>query len=110
MAKIKGLEGLTGAQVASELARGAKFVVYEWCVSIIILTFKRPSAIHFIRSDENAVAKGLGYSLISFFFGWWGIPWGPIYTIGSFITNFKGGKDITGQVLASMNKPAGPAQ
>jgi hypothetical protein len=109
MAKIKGLEGLTGAQVASELARGAKFVVYEWCVSIVILTFRRPSAIHFIHPGENAVSKGLGYSLISLFFGWWGIPWGPIYTIGSFITNFKGGKDITQQVLASMNKPAGGA-
>jgi hypothetical protein len=31
--------------------------------------------------------------------GWWGFPWGPIYTIGTFITNFGGGKDVTEIVM-----------
>jgi hypothetical protein len=66
----------------------------------VILTFKRPSNIYFIRAGENAVIKGLPYSLISLFLGWWGIPWGLIYTIKSFIKNFSGGKDVTQEILA----------
>ena len=97
-AHIKNLNGITSAELDSQIAAGAKFVLYQYCVSVIIMTFRRPSGIYFIRADENPLTKGLKYSLLSFFFGWWGIPWGPIYTIGSLITNFGGGKDVTDSV------------
>jgi hypothetical protein len=102
--KIVGIEGLDGQQLATELQRGAKFVIYQYCISIVIFSFKRPSDIYFIRVGESAVTKGLGFSLISLLLGWWGIPWGPIYTIGSFVTNFGGGKDVTQEVLASLGR------
>lgn len=101
--RIKGAEGLTIAQIQDEVAAGGKFVIYQYCISIIILTFKRPSAIHFIKADESSVNKGLIFSLISLLLGWWGIPWGPIYTIGSFITNFDGGKDVTDAIMDSLS-------
>jgi hypothetical protein len=41
---------------------------------------------------------------LSAFLGWWGIPWGPIYTIQSLSKNISGGKDVTDQVLASLAK------
>jgi hypothetical protein len=81
---------------------GAKFVFYQYCVSILIMTFRRPSDIYFVRAGENAVAKGLPYTLLSLVAGWWGIPWGPIYTIGSVVTNLGGGKDVTQEVLSSL--------
>jgi len=102
--KIVGIEGLDGQQLASELQLGGRFVIYQYCISILILTFKRPSDIYFVRAGESAVGKGLGFSLISLLLGWWGIPWGPIHTIGSFITNFRGGKDVTQEVLASLKQ------
>ncbi len=102
--KIIGTEGLDGQQLGLELQRGAKFVTYQYCISILILTFRRSSDIYFVRAGESAVGKGLGFSLISLFLGWWGIPWGPIYTIGSFITNFGGGKDVTTEVIASLQR------
>ena len=43
--------------------------------------------------------KGMTYILISVLLGWWGIPWGPIWTIQSLYINLKGGKDITSEVL-----------
>jgi hypothetical protein len=104
--KIVGIEGMDGQQLAAELHRGARFVVYQYCISVLIVTFKRHSDIYFIRADDSAVSKGLGFSLISLLLGWWGIPWGPIYTIGSFITNFGGGKDVTQEVLASLGHGA----
>jgi hypothetical protein len=110
MTKIVGVEGMTGPQLKAEIQNGGKFVVYQYCISILILTFRRGSDIYFIRSGESAVAKGLIYTLISLVLGWWGIPWGPIYTIGAFITNFGGGKDVTQAVLASMGQAVASSQ
>lgn len=100
--KIKGTDGMTFMEVQSEVARGGKFVIYQYCISILVMTFTRPSDIHFIRADESTFAAGIGYSLISLLFGWWGFPWGPIHTIGSLITNFRGGKDVTQQLMAAL--------
>jgi hypothetical protein len=37
--------------------------------------------------------------LISLLFGWWGIPWGPIYTVTSLFKNFGGGRDVTKEIM-----------
>lgn len=102
--KIKGVEGMTGEDLRAELARGGKFVIFKYCISIIILTFTRPSNIYFVRAGESAVIKGLIFSIISLLFGWWGFPWGPIRTLQSLVNNFRGGKDVTREVLASFSK------
>lgn len=68
------------------------------------MTFKRSSDIYFILGGENAVVKGLGFTALTFLLGWWGIPWGPIWTIGAFVTNFGGGKDVTGEILAQTQR------
>jgi hypothetical protein len=103
MTKIIGLEDIkSGGELQQELQQGGKFVVYQYCVSVLILTFKRPSNAYFIRHEENAVLKGLPFTLLSLVLGWWGIPWGPIYTIQSVWVNFKGGRDVTNEILASM--------
>ena len=106
MAQIKGIEGMTTQELSSELERGGKFVVFQYCFSIIIMTFKRGSDIHFIKSGESAASKSIGFTLLSLVFGWWGFPWGPIYTIGSVYTNLSGGKDITQEILNSLNASA----
>jgi hypothetical protein len=104
--KINGLEGLTGEQIQAEIERGARFVIFQYCISVIVMTFKRPSEIYFVRAGESAFGKGVGFSLLSFVAGWWGIPWGPIYTIQSLWVNCTGGRDITHEVLASANRQA----
>ena len=99
--KIVGTEGLSNEAIRAELDRGARFVIYQYCISIVILTFRRPSDIHYIRPGESAAAKGLKFTLLSSLLGWWGIPWGPIYTIQAIWTNSRGGRDVTQQILAS---------
>jgi len=103
--KIHGTQGLTASQINFELQRGAKFVVYQYCISIVILTFRRASDIYFVRSGENAQVKGLKYILITMLCGWWGIPWGPIWSVMSLVTNLRGGKDVTREVAASLSRP-----
>lgn len=106
MAKVNGLENMSGAQLSAELQKGGKFVVYEYCISIVVLTFFRSSNVTFVKANENVVAKGLGYTLLTLLFGWWGIPWGPIRTVQALITNFKGGTDVTERVVSAMRNTA----
>jgi hypothetical protein len=101
---IVGLEGLSTGEINEELRRGARFVVFEYCISIIVLTFKRSSAIHFVRSDEGTFGKGLGYTLLSLTLGWWGFPWGIIYTISTVATNCAGGRDVTSEVRVAVRR------
>jgi len=100
--KIHGAEGMSAFVIKDQLDRGAKFVVYQYCISLIFITYKRSSGIYFIKSDDNSFVQSLPWSLLTTITGWWGIPWGPINTIESLITNFGGGKNVTKQVLAEV--------
>lgn len=91
------------SEINEYLAEGARFVRFTYVISIVVMTFKRESQIYFIRKDDTAFAKGWPYSLLSFLLGWWGIPFGPIYTIAALITNFKG-RDVTEGGVEAMHK------
>lgn len=105
MAQIKNIDGLTNQQVVEMVNQGGKFVMYQYCISILIMTFRRSSDIYFIRPGESAVTPGIGFTVLSFFVGWWGIPWGPIYTIGAIFSNFSGGKDVTNELISQISTP-----
>ena len=102
MAAIKNLNGLTADQVSSEIQRGGRFVMYQYTISLIVVTFQRSSDIYFVPFHEKGAGSGLPFTLISFFFGWWGIPWGPIRTVNSIVCNLSGAKDITQEVKGQM--------
>jgi hypothetical protein len=101
--KIKGLEGLSDEQIKIEMERGGKFIIFQYCISIIVMTYRRPSSIYFIKKNDGTFGKSLPFTLISFLLGWWGIPWGPIHTIGAITNNLKGGRDVTAEVLQSFS-------
>jgi len=106
LAKIAGIEGMSIEQIELEVQQeGARFVVYECCISFIYMTIKDPTSAYFIRKNESAVIRGIGWSFITILLGWWGLPWGPINTIRALITNFKGGKDVTQTVLVYLKQP-----
>jgi hypothetical protein len=107
--KIQGIEGMSTDQLRFELQRGAKLVHYQYCVSVVIMTFRRSSDIYFVPAGESSVSKGVPWILLSLVAGWWGIPWGPIFTIQSLVTNFKGGKDVTAEISARLNPAPAPA-
>jgi len=100
--QIVGVDGMAVSELKDELARGGRFVVFEYCISIVVMTFKRSSAIYFIRAGQNSLKHSAGFTLLSLVARWWGIPWGPIYTIGSVVTNVAGGRDVTQGVIAAL--------
>jgi len=44
--KIRGIEEMKHGELEFELRRGAKFIIFQYCISVIILTFRRPSDIY----------------------------------------------------------------
>ena len=78
--EIKGIENMTYQQLYADIEKGGKFVMFTYTISIVVMTFRWSSL------------------LISLFLGWWGIPFGPIYTIQSIIRAFTG-KNITDDVV-----------
>ena len=100
--KIKNIDGLSANDLQQEVAKGGRFVYFPYTVSLIFITFKRTSGVYLIRSDENAAMKGMPFLLISIFFGWWGIPFGPKYTFESIRHGIRGGQDVTDDVMATV--------
>lgn len=78
-----------------------RFVVYHYCVSLGIVSFKRSSDIKLVQPGAGAFLAGLPYTLISLVAGWWGIPWGPLWTIETIARNLMGGTDVTDAVYAA---------
>ena len=101
---IKGINGMTIPQIQDEVACGGKFVRFPFCISLIVVTFRFSSAVHFIKREESAFVKGFPFTVLTFLFGWWGIPWGPVYTIGTLIANFRGGKNVTHEMMAILHR------
>jgi len=107
--KIVGIEGMSPDRLQFELQRGAKLVFFQYAISILVLSFRRSSDIYFIPAGESALKKSIPWTLLSLVAGWWGIPWGPIFTIQALVTNFKGGKDVTAELAPRLTQAAAPA-
>jgi hypothetical protein len=78
--------------------RGGRWVAFEYCLSFVVVTLRRTSRPRFIADGDRAWVRGLPYCLISLFFGWWGVPWGLVYTPVTIFANLTGGCDITAQL------------
>ncbi len=100
--QIKNTEGLSVSQMRDLVQQGGKFVVFPYTVSFLIMTLKRSSDIYFIRPDENTFKYSYGFVLLNLIVGWWGFPWGPIYTIGALYNHITGGKDFTQVVMSEL--------
>jgi hypothetical protein len=104
--QIHGIAGLTSQAMKRELEAGGRFVVFEYCISVVIATARRSTDPYFLRADELGVVRGLPFSLLSLLVGWWGIPWGMICTPLVLITNFSGGRDVTGEIMPLLESGA----
>lgn len=62
-------------------------------VSVLILSLKVPSRWVIAGESKSAWVQWLN-SLTSLIFGWWGIPWGPIWTLRAIFNNTRGGERL----------------
>jgi hypothetical protein len=97
---LRGIDDLTRRELFRELEVGSRLVFFECCISFLLLTLRRPGRIVLLREGQSGWVAGLPYTLVSLVFGWWGLPWGMIYTPLVVLTNLRGGRDVTAQVEA----------
>jgi hypothetical protein len=100
--KIKNINGLSADDLEMKVADGGRFVYFAFTISLVVITLKRTSGVYLLQPGENAAAKSIPFTLLSLLFGWWGIPYGPKYTIQSISTNLTGGKDVTDEVMSTV--------
>jgi hypothetical protein len=101
---VEGIDNMSSDQIVNEINKGAKFKRYKYCQSFIVVTYNKVSPTIFIKSTESSIEKAIPYILQSLFLGWWGIPWGPIYTIGAVFQNIFGGEDLTKDIIKIMKE------
>jgi hypothetical protein len=100
--QINNIEGLSVNQIKSYVNQGGKFVLFPYTISFVVMTLKRSSDIYFIKPGESTTKYSAGFIIMNLLLGWWGIPWGPVYTIGALIDHIRGGKDITQEVMSHL--------
>src|SRR5262249_3424002 len=96
---IRGIDSLPADRLENALAAGGRLVVFEYCISLVFISLRRPSRVVLLRPGDRGLWRGLPWSLLSLLLGWWGIPWGVIYTPLTVLTNLSGGRDVTEEVL-----------
>jgi hypothetical protein len=106
--RIIGAENLSAADLQAELARGGRLVFFEYCISFVFVTLRSPSGVYLLRAGETGLVRGLSYSVLSLVLGWWGVPWGIIYTPLTLWTNLSGGRDVTAELRTYL--PGAPTE
>src|SRR5262249_55864341 len=92
---------------------------FQAAVSFVVVSLKFRSR-YYVVGEEATALRGAGFTLCSLLFGWWGVPWGPIFTISSVVSNLRGGVtcrvgDLLGQLpghrepVVALSDKAAPA-
>jgi hypothetical protein len=84
--------------LAQQRQSAARYVVYPYVMSFLLVTMKRGSDVVRIEPGQSRLVPGLPYLALTVILGWWGIPWGPIYSIQAILQILGGGIDVTDEV------------
>ncbi len=86
------------------ISKTTEVTQYWAAMSFLVLSIKAPSRLYLEGQHPGPLVGGL-YTVVSLVLGWWGIPWGPIYTVQSAFSNILGGKRRTIQDLLAKMDP-----
>jgi len=96
---------LTLDELKKKIDSGSRFIIFQYCISVFFaVTLKRFSPVIFINPDERLSKYYKRYNILSLIFGWWGLPWGPVYTIKYVNFNKKGGIDYTEEIMLNITE------
>jgi hypothetical protein len=69
------------------------------CMSALVVSFRTRSR-HLIVGHDAVALTGIVSTVASLLLGWWGIPWGPVYTVMVAARNLRGGsRQTVGELL-----------
>ncbi|WP_200266643.1 hypothetical protein [Luteolibacter pohnpeiensis] len=86
--------------------RGERVITIPYVLSILILTLQRSmGGIHYVNSSNWPMGRIIIATIVTSIFGWWGLPFGPIFSLISLYYLWFGGRDQTRTMLKSMVGP-----
>lgn len=94
-----GTEGMTLTDIELDVLKGGRFLAFAWNISVVVLSFRQSTSLRYVPAGRMSGHHALGWSLCSLLFGWWGFPWGLIYTPACLWHNARGGYDHTRETL-----------
>jgi len=75
---------------------------YQGCVSLFVVTTRFRS--RYVIDGRGGSEVCLAFTAASFFLGWWGIPWGLIFTPQAIYRNLRGGyKKSISEILPNLD-------
>jgi hypothetical protein len=90
----------TPGELEERVMRGYRFMTIPYVVSVMILSFRRSmGGVHEVNTGEWPMGQVIGATFITCLFGWWGIPFGILWTILSLFYLWRGGRDCTREIL-----------
>ena len=75
--------------LCAKVSAQPRVVVFRSVKSFLVVTVRKPIAGVFC--SDCAQKQSLKASAVSWLLGWWGFPWGPLYTAHALVTNMFGG-------------------
>jgi len=83
---------------------------FQFCTSFVTLTFRQRTG-YLVGASVDVLLANLVATLWSLLLGWWGLPWGPVYTIQTLVLNLRGGLRTTvEQVLLELESLEQPEE
>lgn len=80
----------------------------EIVLSFLVVSLTVPSRLIIVGGPRHRSVQ-VACSLITFVFGWWGLPWGPLWTIKAITNNLRGKPEVTvGELLEGGSRAALP--
>lgn len=80
---------------------------YYFTISAGLVSMKNQTRFYIDPYDQLALSS-LENSLLSLMFGWWGFPFGVIYTTQTLVKNFRGGETVSvANLIRSVNGDPG---
>lgn len=92
----------------TEITPSSEMVSYTYVISLLVITFRRNTRYYFLEAEKkDAMLSKVLCILCNLTLGWWGIPWGPIWTVKETICNLCNTKKATwGELLERGNGTA----
>jgi hypothetical protein len=77
-----------------------RYIIFWYVISLLFVTSRR--TMQGVFCPSCAPKRAVQASAITWMLGWWGFPWGPIWTIGALYRNLLSGTqsaDVNAQIL-----------
>ena len=104
---VVDIAGRTRADISREVAAGGRFVTFQYAYSVVIASFRGTTRVHYVPPDGIPFFPALWPTLFTLAFGWWGLPWGVVYTLETLAVNLTGGHDVTDEVMKQLSSQPG---